>query len=75
MAPQVHLSYDKQLTTADQFFGKIYKLFLSQSAKLEHEKACIVQNLKNRQLQVLTAKGYNLKRLGKITYRKKPSAQ
>lgn len=38
MAPQVHLSYDKQLTTADQFFGKIYKLFLSQSAKLEHEK-------------------------------------
>lgn len=44
MAPGVYLSYKKQLTTDDRFFGKICK-FLILVTKLQCKKGYVVQSL------------------------------
>ena len=51
MAPRVHLSYEKQLTTIDRFLLGFFGKFLSfklKCAKLQCKNGCIVQSLKNK---------------------------
>lgn len=50
MAPGVYLSYEKQLTTKDIFFGKIYKLLILVYKTLVQKRLCCSKSKKPPQL-------------------------